>query len=215
VRPQEELSLEAAERVVRIQSRYAAAGIGLAQAALAGARELHTLRHYPAGDACDAASGSEFYYHAHGSRRPHPDEHGHFHLFVRREGHGFFHLAALSLDARGLPLRWFTTNGWVTGERWVDAHTVIAALPSFHPNARGRLAPVAAWLDAMVTLYADTLARLLRRRDAVIARRAAGRSLEAVLEDRRLDVVTESRLAFPSRLSRIAGIHPSSPGVVA
>jgi hypothetical protein len=31
------------------------------------------------------------------------------------------HLVALSLDARGLPLRWFVTNRWVTGGQWADA----------------------------------------------------------------------------------------------
>ena len=31
------------------------------------------------------------------------------------------HLAALSLDVNGQPVRWFTTNRWVTGEHWRPA----------------------------------------------------------------------------------------------
>lgn len=206
----------AAQQLVAVQARYAAAGQGMAQAALAGARRVVTLQHYPAGDVVDRANGSQFYYHAHGSRRCPAEEHGHFHLFVRQPdpadpaAPAFFHLAALSLDARGWPLRWFTTNRWVTGERWVPAATAIAALPGFAPVARGRLAPVAAWLGAMVTLYADALAALLRRRDAMVARRLRHTDPDTLFEDRRLDVVTQTRVALPSRLAQIARLAERS-----
>jgi len=198
--------LTAARQVVAVQARYAAAGLGLAQAALGGAARFDTLRHYPAGDVIDRANASQFYYHAHGSRRRPAAEHGHFHLFVRGSGPGdFSHLVALSLDAHGWPLRWFTTNRWVTGERWIDADTAIAALAGFRPRTHGRLAPVAAWLSAMVALYADTLAALLRRRDAVLARRLRTQPAQALFEDRRLDVVTATRVSLPRRLQRLAG----------
>jgi hypothetical protein len=212
VRTEEELSRRraAAARVVAVQWRYARRGTSLAQAALGGAREFVALRHYPRDDAIDAASGTQFYYHAHDSRRRPPEEHGHFHLFVRAPraargaATGFVHVAALSLDARGLPLRWFTTNRWVTGERFAPADEVIAALPRLRPSARGRLTPVAQWLGAMVELYARPVAALLRRRDAVIARRSAGAPRERVLEDRSLDVVTEHRIDLPADLARLA-----------
>jgi len=215
----------AAEVAVAIPLRYAQRGVGMAQAALGGARECVELRHYPARDALDRASGTQFYYHAHGSRRRPGDEHGHFHVFARTPGRGdripgrgertcglgdaasadpdFFHVAALSLDARGRPIRWFTTNRWVTGEHWADAARVIAALPLLRPRAAGRLAPVADWLDAMLRLYARPLAALIRRRDAVIARRAARSDLASVFEDRRLDVVTECAVDLPAHLARL------------
>ena len=197
---------QAARQVISVQARYAANGQGLAQAALGGAGRVETLRHYPAGDVIDRASHSQFYYHAHGSRRRPAQEHGHFHLFVRGAAPGdFFHLAALSLDARGWPLRWFSTNRWVTGERWVDADTAIAALPGFRPRTPGRLAPVAAWLSGLVVLYADALAALLRRRDAVLARRLQTVPAERLFEDRRLDVITETQVSLPRRLQQLAG----------
>ena len=204
---------DAAERAVSIPLRYARRGIGMAQAALAGARQFVELRHYPTNDVIDRATGTQFYYHAHGSTRRPRDEHGHFHVFARlpevpatgsASVPGFFHVAALSLDAQGRPIRWFTTNRWVTGERWTDAQRVVAALRSLRPRARGRLAPVAEWLDAMLRLYAEPLAALLRRRDAVIARRCARREPEAVFEDRRLDVVTECAVSLPERLRTLA-----------
>lgn len=198
-------AVRAAAQVVAIQGRYAAAGIGLAEAALAGAAVCRPLRHYPANDVIDRENRSQFYYHAHDSRRRPTQEHGHFHLFVRGDaGAEVFHLAALSLDARGWPLRWFATNRWVTGEQWVDAETAIAALPAFRPKATGRLAPIAAWLGAMTELYADAIALLLRRRDAIMSRRARGTPPEVLFEDRRLDVVAQVRVSLPERLSKVA-----------
>ncbi len=201
----DERALDAAGRLVTVQQQYAARGMTMAQAALAGARAFVPMRHYPSDDCVDRAGGTLFYYHAHGSRRRPSHEHGHFHLFVRTPDAGVFHhLAALSLDTCGWPIRWFTTNRWVTGERWIDAPAAIEALRRFHPRATGRLAPVAAWLDAMVTLYQDTLAALLHRRDASILRRTARSVADDVFEDRRLDVVSEVRIALPALLARLA-----------
>jgi hypothetical protein len=202
--------IEAAGRVVDVQARYASAGVALAQAALAGARTFETLRHYPAHDVVDRANGSQFYYHAHASRRRPGAEHGHFHLFVRRAEPGrFFHLCALSLDAQGWPLRWFATNRWVTGEDWVDADAAIAALPSFRPRATGRLAPVATWLGAMLALHADAVAALLRRRDAVVAHHLARTAAQDFFEDRRHDVLAETRVSLPRRLNQVTGLRPA------
>jgi hypothetical protein len=196
-----------AGQLVAVQGRYALRGIGMAQAAMAGAHSLQTLRHYPESDVVDATHHSQFYYHAHGSHRCPAQEHGHFHLFVRQgPGPAFFHLAALSLDAHGWPLRWFVTNRWVTGEQWVSATTAIAALPGFVVQARGRLAPVATWLTAMVALYAQPLASLLRRRDAIMARHLARTPAQDLFEDRRLDVITQSTLHLPTRLQQVASL---------
>jgi hypothetical protein len=215
MRAEEELSaadrlLLAAREAVSIQTRYAQAGQGLAQAALAGAHTCEHLRHYPLNDVVDAQRGCQFYYHAHGSRRVPANEHGHFHLFMRdAELPGFFHLAALSLDARGWPVRWFTTNRWVTGEHWVDAQTAIDALPRFQPRTPGRLAPVARWLGAMVILYEDALSAMLRRRDEMLHRRLRHAPMEQLFEDRRLDVITQQAVSLPGRLRQLAG--PASP----
>lgn len=208
-------ALEAAARAVALQLGWARRGTSLAHAALAGARRCEPLRHYPAQDIVDAQAGTLAYYHAHGSRRRPADEHGHFHLFARHNPQvpgDFLHLAGLSLDERGRPLRWFTTNRWVTGERWAEADEVAGALAAFRLRGRGRLAPVAAWLEAMVRLYRDDLARLARRRDALIARRLAGThgaggagrvDRETLFEDRRLDVVAERRIDLPARAAQL------------
>ncbi|MCI4440123.1 hypothetical protein [Tibeticola sp.] len=204
-----ERRLAAAETVAALQLHYARAGRGLAEVALAGARTLEPLRHYPARDVVDPARGTRFYYHAHTSHRYPAEEHGHFHLFVypsgQPSGPDFFHLAGLSLDARGMPLRWFTTNRWVTGERWHSADALLDALPRFAIETRGRLAPLARWLTAMVQLYAPQIRALILRRDARIARKLAQTPGEALFEDRRLDVVSECRVSLPQTLAQIAG----------
>ena len=199
----------AAEQVVRIQGRYASAGIGLAQAALAGARRLDPLRHYPRDDVIDHEGRAQFFYHAHPSSSVPEGEHGHFHLFRRLRGKGRFnHIAALSLDARGLPIRWFTTNRWVTGEQWADADTLIEALGRFRPRTSGRLAPVAEWLGAMTRLHADVIASLLHERDRLVGRLAKTRGLEELLEDRHHDVLTESPVSLGERLGALARRAP-------
>lgn len=193
-----------AQTALAVPLRYAQAGTSLARAALAGAHDFEVLRHYPARDVVDAAAGTRFYYHAHRLADP---EHGHFHLFVHGQRAGeFMHLAALSLDVNGQPMRWFTTNRWVTGEHWRPAAQLVPHLRRWQVRTGGRLAPVATWLRAMVALYADELAQLLRERDARMAPLLQGRSRagrEAVLEDRSLDVISTCPAQLAPKISQL------------
>ena len=196
--------LHAAHEALGIPLRYAQAGSSLARAAMAGAERCIELAHYPRQDVIDIAHGTRFYYHAHGSRRSPGNEHGHFHLFAQgSQPDDYTHLAGISLDARGQPIRLFTTNRWVTGETWRQAIEVEQALARFAVQTRGRMAPVARWLTALVHLYTPQLVRLVRRRDAVMARRSARQGWEALCEDRRLDVVTECRISLTQRIQQL------------
>lgn len=196
--------LHAAHEALGIPLRYAQAGNSLALAAMAGAAQCIELAHYPRLDVVDTHHGTRFYYHAHASRRRPDDEHGHFHLFAQGCQPGdYAHLAGISLDARGQPIRLFTTNRWVTGEAWRQAAGVELALARFAVHTRGRMAPVARWLTAMVRLFLPQLVQLVRRRDAVMARRSARQGWEVLCEDRRLDVVTESRISLSRRIQQL------------
>ena len=203
-----ERDLQVAQDALGIPLRYARCGRNFTQAAMAGARQCVELAHYPERDVVDPVHGTRFYYHAHGSRRRPADEHGHFHLFAHgAEPGAYMHLVGLSLNALGQPVRLFTTNRWVTAETWRPAAEVEQALARFTVQARGRMAPVARWLTAMVQLYGRQLALLVRRRDAVMARRARALSMaqpwDALWEDRRLDVVTESRISLTQRIQQL------------
>lgn len=196
--------LQAAHEALGIPLRYAQAGSSLARAAMAGAQRGIELAHYPRQDVVDMRHGTRFYYHAHGSGRRPGNEHGHFHLFAQGSQPGdYTHLAGISLDAQGQPIRFFTTNRWVTGETWRQAADIERALAHFAVQTRGRMAPVARWLTALTHLYAPQLVRLVRRRDAVMGRRAASQGWEALCEDRRLDVVTECRISLSQRIQQL------------
>ena len=196
----------AAAEVLAVQWQYASQARSLAEAALAGSRRFVEWAHYPREDHVDRASGLRFYYHAHPGHERAPGEHGHFHLFVPAPGQAgeISHLVGLSLDAKGLPLRLFTTNHWVTGDAWADADALIALLPGVRLHASGRLAPVARWLTAMVRLYREEIADLLRERD----RHLGGDP--ALLEDRALHIVSERPVSLPDQLERLEALSDSS-----
>ncbi len=196
--------LNAAHDALGIPLRYARSGSSLAMAAMAGARQCVELQHYPRSDVVDTAHGTRFYYHAHGSRHTPGNEHGHFHLFAHGGQSGdYTHLAGLSIDAQGQPVRLFTTNRWVTGETWRTAAEVEQFLVRFAVQTQGRMAPVARWLTAMVHLYRPQLAQMVRRRDTVMTRRSARLGWDALCEDRKLDVVTQTRISLAKRIQQI------------
>lgn len=199
--------ISAAQQLAEIQLRYAQAGTSIAQAALAGASRCVEHQHYPAKDVHDVATGNRFYYHAHDAHRLSPKEHGHFHLFhygQSGKSEDFFHIVGLSIDAYGSPLRWFTTNRWVTGERLRQARQVVKILPYFQVNTQGRLAPVAAWLSAMVRLFSSDIAKILYARDTLFQQRLASAKRAAVLEDHTFDIVSECRISLPLRIRQLA-----------
>lgn len=201
------LRAQAAVTVADIAWRYAQHGSGLAAAALAGARRLDPLRHYPRGDVIDHAHRTGFFYHAHASARRPAAEHGHFHLFTYTrvaQQWRHTHLVALSLDAFGVPLRWFTVNDWVTGGRWRAADTLLAPLQRFEVATSGRLAPVAAWLTAMVRMYSSLIATLLHERDRLLC-------MPLDRSDRGVEVVTQRRIDLLRDLRQIgAGLEPAT-----
>lgn len=190
-------------RAVSIPLDYAQRGSSLAWAALAGRTVFETLAHHPRHDVVDRTSGTRFYYHAHPVAGDALQEHGHFHLFAH-EGQRFSHLAALSLDGQGRPLRWFCTNQWVTGEHWRSASQWHGLVQGFRLQTRGRLAPVARWLEAMVSLYRDDLLALLQDRDAIVA--CAGRSArqrDALFNNRALHMLCSQPISLLGKVQSL------------
>lgn len=167
------LSTAAAARVV-LGTALAlhARGRSLPQAIVGARAPGGEERHFPARDLVDRVNGTRAFFHAHRHPGDPAGEWGHFHLFVE-DARGYSHLAALALDERGLPLHWFATSAWVTGETWRAAPELEHALSCFTLAARGRFAPVARWLTAMVALFRPQLARMLARRDRAAVRHGA------------------------------------------
>jgi len=148
------------------------------------------------------------YYHSHPEGLPAPAEHGHFHLFVEapatvERDRPWAHVAALSIDPWGQPVRWFTVNAWVTDDAWAPVGPLLAALDALQPEAEG--ATLASWLAGMLHLYRPELASLLAGR----ATRLGGEGAAAArLDDRTLYLLDEIPIDLQSRLAELLAAAP-------
>jgi len=111
------------------------------------------------------------------------------------------HLVAIAVDARGEPIRLFTTNRWVTGETWYLADDVIGMLDRFAIPENKPPQILNRWVGAMLRLFRPQIATLLRMRDEnVMAWRRRHRTYvfdDPALEiTSSLDISLESQLAF-------------------
>lgn len=112
------------------------------------------------------------------------------------------HLVAIALDPRGVPIRLFTTNRWVTGETWYPAGDVLRMLDCFAIAGAGPSALLDRWLAALIGLFRPQIEGLLRRRDeAVMGWRRRRRS--HVLEDPRLEITSSLAIDLDEQFALI------------
>jgi len=176
------------------------------------------LRHYPPGDARDPASHAQYFMHAHRRRR----EAAHIHCFIRAAGipktmarvgrrtalarrRTMTHVLAVSLDRVGRPAGLFTTNKWVTADDWYDAEDLIGLLPHMSWAAADGPPQVNRALSALFRLYRLPITKLLRRRDRHLTAWAKSHPRQDVFEDRRLEVLSRTRLNLEKTLARLRG----------
>jgi hypothetical protein len=191
----------AAQELANIQMRYAESGRTLNEAALCGAKDFIEWQHYPINDLVDEVSGYEFYYHAHSADEMPNGEHGHFHV-TKRDTKGFHHLIGIALNPKGLPIRLFTTNQWVTGEEMADSTTAIKSIRGFEMVKKGRMALVSRWVSALITLFSAEIEGLILERDQKIAQLVAEiGNREIVLNSKKYHVLTECKIDLMQRLS--------------
>ena len=156
--------------------------------------------HYPEKDARDAKCKSRWYYHVHAPGSRDEDEHGHFHLFLHRtqlpeglepkvwppQGEDarahVTHLIGLSINTLGIPRAWFTVNRFVTNEFLFPAEVMIEHLADFNVDDTKEDDCVNRFVTAMVALYREEIAELLRERDARQAELVAEHGDEAAYE---------------------------------
>lgn len=191
----------AAQELADIQMRYAETGRTLNEAALCGAREFLEWQHYPNNDLIDEKTGYEFYYHAHSAQEMPPGEHGHFHV-IKRNKDSFHHLIGIALDQKGLVVRLFTTNQWVTGEEMADASQILKSVKEFEMTVMGRMAPISRWISALLRLFYPEIEGLVLERDKKIHQliKSMG-SRDLALNSNSHHVLTECRIDLISRLS--------------
>lgn len=197
---------DAALTVVEQTQHWAETGESVLHS-LIGTDTPKAWQHYPDGDARDTLSSYRWYYHCHDAQRP-DGEHGHFHLFSEhntgnRSGPTLTHLVAIAVDTRGLPIRAFTVNRWVTDEVWRDADQVSRLLSRFSVELEGPQDGISRWLAALTRLFAPQLKKVIIQRDAEMARRTAGGRRQNLRDDRRLEVVSQCSLSLAKQMEAI------------
>lgn len=191
----------AAQEIASIQAHYAKKGLTLCKVALCGAKEFIEWNHYPKNDLVDSVSGYEFYYHAHSAEQMPAGEHGHFHVF-KSDGNEFHHLIGIAINQQGLPVRLFTTNQWVTGEKIIAADLVLIALRDFHMATKGRMSPVTRWISAITRIFYPEMEMLIVGRDRKISKLEIELGdLMVALNSKAHHVLTESKIDLLARLS--------------
>jgi hypothetical protein len=158
--------------------------------------------HYPPGDVYDPVSGGQWYYHCH--LPPAVAEHGHFHCFVRPAGKDgpVHHLVAVGVDPHGRLQRLFTVNQWVVDDAWLDAEATIAVLERFDMQMPQPSYLTNRWLTAILRLYAQDIAALIRERDATLARHSPPEGV-ATRDDRSLEVTSECSVDLVATARRL------------
>ena len=168
--------------------------------------------HYPEHDS-RTPTGALFYYHAHAARQRIDGEHGHFHVFAanRRADYPpdqrYTHIVGLSVDARGMPIRVFTTNRWVTAECWEDAERVCALAR----RTQLKTAPahaVGTWLDAVLAFFRPQVDDVLYLRDARVRALAGHGNL---FEDRRRHILSQCRIDFSTQILALEELGGYTP----
>ena len=208
----------APRRLLRTYAALAARGEHLLQGVLDGQRPRQ-WHHYPEDDAIDEASGYQWFYHSHAPEdRPGAKEHGHFHLFARRQlwarrlqskAEKAFstltgnpdqrvetrHLLAIGMDAKGVPINLFTVNSWVTGDLMLSApgtERLLGALrlDTGHPD-------IDAVLESVVALCLPEIRQLLAARDSALSTRPA----RGVLAERGLEILSAVAIDLDRKLA--------------
>jgi hypothetical protein len=143
------------------------------------------------------------FYHCHESDAQHGDEHGHFHFFTRspsgdNDSSEWSHLVALSMDNMGQPIQWFMVNQWVTGGDWFLNEWLATTFEQLTTaNEQGLFEK---WSQAMLCLYKDEIAYLLRRRDKSFAFLCNQADLKSCFEDRNIYLLSVETVSLIEKL---------------
>ncbi len=187
---------------------------------LRGQGTFYQWNHYPEGDAFDAETHSQYYYHAHRGDR---EEHGHFHIFLRPQGMpagirpaplsdlalpegenaALSHLVAIAMDDYGYPISLFTTNRWVTGEVWYAAKDVCRMVKVFEMDQARPSLLVNRWITAMLRFFEMEIFDLVARRDVSVRAWQEKYPDRNVYEDRALEITSEMPISVEDRLRQI------------
>jgi len=167
---------------------------------LADVDHFQTERRYPEAGLLFAEKQWRVFYHRHETRPMHADEHGHLHIFTDIGDQDWAHVVGLSIDAEGQPLQWFMTNRWVTDGPWLNHENLLQQFEALEPGMDDGL--VGNWLTVLLQLYSDTLFGLLEKRDARMQKKAEGREMSVMLDDRDVYMLATQSIDLQSMLEK-------------
>jgi len=152
---------------------------------LQGITTVEMERAYPDPELTFAGCGVHAFYHCHDAPGRPGDEHGHFHIYLltgdrHPPAENRVHLAGLSMDRSGQPLRWFSLNRWVTGGAWLTPDEILDLIP--RPKTTKDLVLTESWLLAMLAVYRRELRKLLEERDRMLTQLAGGTDPRRLLD---------------------------------
>lgn len=213
--------MQAAQTVVETITQMAQEQKPLMLRVLPEDGESHFWKHYPKGDARDADTKSRWYYHVHAPGSRDAGEHGHFHLFLHRtqlpaglepkvwppqgedcKAH-VTHLVGLSIDTVGIPRSWFTVNRFVTNEFLFPADVMIDHIDDFNVDKTKEDDLVNRFVTAMVALYRDEIADLLRQRDIRQAELVAEHGEKGYEKDSGVEVLSQIPIDLDAKISSL------------
>ncbi len=198
--------LRYAQEAAYCERILAKSGLTVVTATLAQSATPTHWTHYPEGDVYDFESGAHWYYHSHApaeaaqhqasdaaqSEGLESSEHGHFHCFVRPDGKSgpVHHLIAVSVDSMGRLTRLFTVARHVVDDADISAEGRVALLERFDVQLDYPNYLVNRWLTAVVGLYQDEIAALIRE------------GAERAVRDPKLDVTAQLETTLAQKVSR-------------
>jgi len=106
------------------------------------------------------------------------------------------------MDMRSQPIELFTTNRWVTGERWLPAEDLIPCVRAFGLENHNPFSETREWLAAMLTLFRPQIEKLIVDRDERIECWKRNVSGDA-FEDRDLNRVSRASIDIVAQVAAI------------
>jgi hypothetical protein len=118
------------------------------------------------------------------------------------------HLIAISMNSRGLPVRLFTVNRWVTGEVWYPAADVVRMLDNFNIDHTQPSWPVNYWINRVMRLFRPQIEELVRGRDAAMESLLEGAG-ESVFENREIEVISYCDVSLEDQIEAARAAAPA------
>lgn len=147
--------------------------------------------HYPYdGGVKDDKTGCQLFFHAHRE-----NEYGHFHTFVKDENNELIHLVLISMNKQGEPIGLATVNGWVTGDKYVNAEALKKFSDSFYVNPNlYKDEKTIQFINYIFKAYKEEIYNLFDQRDKWIEEYVS-KNYREPFEDRDFEILSYKEIA--------------------